>query len=543
VAGGDKRLTGTLRRRISDRNAVIAVIGVGYIGFPLAIKLTEKLFQVIGVDVNHEVVSALKSGNSTVEGISNERLRAALRNGLKIIGVNKKEPANTSARILGDLLGVDVFLVCVPTPLDKTKELEPDTSHIESAAAFIDKICVLERQRKKLPKERLLVLESTTYPGTTRRFFSPLLEKYARNSKRWYLAYSPERTSPGPRAFDETEGPTPPKKRSGEDNYPPTFKITRIIGGKDRASGGLGATLYRTVFDDVRTVQSLEAAEMIKLVENTFRFTAIAFANEIARAAKTLGLDVWEIIDAARTKRFGFELCFPGLIGGHCLPIDPHYLGWTVRNRRVAATFVDVAENEHQNMRREAFDLIQRLLNQRNKGIAGASVLFLGVAYKKNVADIRESAAIKLMEKLHESGATVIFWDPVRAKHPAKPPIRLFFTNEQCKTLPSKVAARLKLDREKARYYSEPKEIKGSWSRIKNRVLSLAYSCIVVASDHDEFRLAYRDLIMSKDGPPVADLCNAINWWLRDAEIQANDRRRIMLKLADRRNYMLLGLH
>ena len=148
---------------------------------------------------------------------------------------------------------------------------------------------------------------------------------------------------------------------------------------------------------------------MVKLVENTFRFTSIAFANEMARVAKTLGLNVWEVIDAARSKQFGFQLCFPGLIGGHCLPIDPHYLSWVIRNQRLAATFVDVAESEHQRMRREAFDLIQRLLNQHSKGIAGASVLFFGVSYKKGVGDIRESAAIKLMQKLHASGSQVSF--------------------------------------------------------------------------------------------------------------------------------------
>lgn len=238
-----------------------------------------------------------------------------------------------------------------------------------------------------MPKERLLVLESTTYPGTTRKIFSPILAKYCRDKRRWYLAYSPERTSPGPDAFVE-ETITNEARRSGKERYPPAFKITRIVGGKDKPSREIAKTLYKEVFDDVLTVKTLETAEMIKLVENTFRFISIAFSNEIAIAAKMLGLNVWEIIDAAKTKEFGFELCFPGLIGGHCLPIDPHYLAWAIRNRRLAATFVDVAESEHQNMRREAFDLIQRLLNQQNKGIAGASVLFFGVSYKKNVGDI-----------------------------------------------------------------------------------------------------------------------------------------------------------
>src|SRR5262249_7214023 len=208
--------------------------------------------------------------------------------------------------------------------------------------------------------------------------FSAMLAKFEPNQGKWYLAYSPERMNPGPNAYDRKVD-DPKTRKPGEVFIPGAFQIERIIGGKDVASRGVAKQFYETVFEKVRPVKNLETAEMIKLVENTFRFTSIAFANEITRLAKALGLNGWEIIEAARSKGFGFELCLPGLIGGHCLPIDPHYLNSAVRSRRLAATLVDVAESEHQNMRREAFDLIQRLLNQQNLGIAKSSILFLGV--------------------------------------------------------------------------------------------------------------------------------------------------------------------
>lgn len=531
-----------LVERISKRKAVIGVIGVGYVGLPLAIELSENQFRVVGIDVSGTVVTALKKGKSTVEGIRDERVKAAVTKSLELVVVNRKKPAASSQRIIDRLLGIDVFIVCVPTPLNQTKESEPDTSYIEQACGLIERVCQIERKRRRLPNERLLVLESTTYPGTTRKIFSPVLERYGNKNRRWYLAYSPERTSPGPGAYEPGIDP-PQNKRSDEENYPSTFQITRIVGGQDENSCDAARVLYESVFEEVRTVESLETAEMIKLVENTFRFTSIAFANEMARIAKSLRLNIWEIIEAARSKKFGFELCFPGLIGGHCLPIDPHYLGWATRNKRLAATFVDVAESEHQNMRREAFDLIQRLLNQQNKGIAGASILFLGVSYKKNVGDIRESAAIKLMESLYASGATVSFWDPVRAKHPAKPHIRLIFTDEQRQVLPKNLAAQLQWDGEKERSYLAPKEISGTWGELKSGVLGSAFNCVVLATDHNDFRLAYRDLIVSKKAPPIADLCNAIKLWLRDAHLSEDDRERIEHKLNERRNYMLLGLH
>lgn len=535
-------LKATLKARISSITDVhIGVIGVGYVGLPLAIRLAEKGFSVIGIDVRREVVEKLKAGSSTVEGIGDDRLKQVIGKGLKMLLVRQEKPDATSKRTLSRLVGIDIFLVCVPTPLDQSREWEPDTTYIERARDLLVRVCEIEKKARKLPKERLIVLESTTYPGTTREFFAPLLAKF-QSGRKWYLAYSPERMNPGLNAYDENS-PLEDGSKDDEGKIPGAFQITRIIGGIDKVSTNVGKAFYETVFKKVRTVRNLETAEMIKLVENTFRFVSIAFANEISKVTKVLGLDVWEVIDAARGKKFGFELCFPGLIGGHCLPIDPHYLSSATRNRRLSVAFVDVGETEHQDMRREAFDLTARLLNQQNRGIANASILFFGVSYKKDIGDIRESAAIDLMEKLYSSGAKLAFWDPVRARHPAKPRLRLKFTSEQQKALPPKLSNKLVWDPLRSEYYIEPKEVNGDWKALRSRVKFSQYNCIVLGTNHAEFRSAYRDLILSDQAPPIADLTNAINLWLKDTKFTGTDRKRINRKLRERKNYMLLGLH
>jgi UDP-N-acetyl-D-glucosamine dehydrogenase len=532
----------TLKERLTKvKDVRIAIVGVGYIGLPLAIRFTEEGFSVIGNDVNSDVIEKLSADESTIEGISDKQLRAARRKGMKLISIDKDNPSGTDLKTLELFIGVDVFIICVPTPLDPDSGWEPDTSYIKKACGMIKKICQLEAKAKKLPEERLVVLESTTYPGTTKEIFSSLLNSFSKHGRQWYLAYSPERTSPGLNAYKDkrTKGKA---AESSDEHHLSTFQITRIVGGIDEKSKEVVEALYNTIFSEVRAVSNLETAEMIKLIENTFRFTSIAFANEMAIVAKTMGLDIWEIIDAARTKKFGFELCFPGLIGGHCLPIDPHYLSSATRKRRLSTTFVDEAERAHQNMRREAFDVIQRLLNQQDRGISGASILFFGISYKKNVGDIRESAALRLMEKLYASGANLSFWDPVRARHPAKPHIRLVFTREEYEALPKALAEKLTWDRKKRKFYIEPEEVEGDWKEVRNRVFSSTLNCVVLATDHDEFRSAYAD-IMSNDAPPIADLSNAINSWLRDAALRKGKEKKIREQLADRRKYMLLCVH
>lgn len=534
-----------LKQRISSRTDVrVGVIGMGYVGLPLAIRLAEKDFSVIGIDISAEVIAKLKANNSTVEGIPSERLLQARLKNLKLLRADNDGGLKTSKRVVKQLMGVDVFLICVPTPLHKSKEWEPDTRYIQLARDLLINLSQLEKASRKLPKERLLVLESTTYPGTTQEIFSELIKQYEPRAGKWYLAYSPERMNPGPHAYDDKTD-DPARRKPGEEFIPGAFQIPRIVGAKDRASKTVVKLFYDTIFYTVRPVRDIETAEMIKLVENTFRFTAIAFANEVTRLAKALGLNGWEVLDAARGKGFGFGLCSPGLIGGHCLPIDPHYLSSAVRGRRVAATFVDVAESEHQNMRREAFDLIQRLLNQRNKGIAKSSILFLGVAYKKDVGDIRESAAIELMERLYAAGAKLSFWDPVRAVHPAKPPIRLIFTREEHQALPKRLANKLRVHPEQPKFYTEPKEEHGDWKKLKKKVISSTpkYDCIVLATDHEVFRTAYGDLMTLKDAPPIADLSNAISRWLGEQRLSVNQRPRIRRIMKERKKYMLIGRH
>jgi UDP-N-acetyl-D-glucosamine dehydrogenase len=515
----------------------IAVIGIGYVGLPLAVKLAEKGFSVIGADIKREIIDQLQAGKSTVEGLTDERVKKVIDDKrLTLLLNNSEKPSEADNATLEALMDAHVFIVCVPTPLHSTRGWEPETHWISEAAKLIGRIGEMEIEKGRLPSERLVVLESTTYPGTTREIFTPILSPFESHGLRHYLAYSPERTSPGPEAYIDSDV----KPLPGQ--MPSTFQITRIVGGVDERSRDIAVALYESIFTKVFAVDSLEAAEMIKLVENTFRFISIGFANEMTRIARAFGLNIWNIIEAAKTKDFGLELCFPGLIGGHCLPIDPHYLSWTVRNRRQMATFVDVAESAHQAMRRDALDLVQRLLNQRRQGVSGASILFFGVAYKKNVGDIRESAVLELMKRLFIYGAEVHFWDPVRATHAAKHRPRVIFSDEESKLLSAVQLANLPRTAQ-GNYYFEPGEEAGSWDKVRERVFQGDFDCVVLATDHDIFHTAFMDLILADEGPPIADLRNAIQIWLQGADFPADKVKLLKEKLQERSKYMLMGVH
>jgi UDP-N-acetyl-D-glucosamine dehydrogenase len=528
----------TLEEQIRKKRDVrVAVIGIGYVGLPLAIKLAETGFVVVGVDIKREIVEQLNAGKSTVEGMTDERVRKVISEGrLSLLLIDDSKPADTDPETLAILIGVQVYIVCVPTPLHHARGWEPEIHWISEAAQVIRRVGEREIERGAPLPERLLVLESTTYPGTTRDLFSPLVSLFEAQGLRCHLAYSPERTSPGPGSYDEGDD----GRERGR--YPSTFQITRIVGGADEQSRNVAVALYESIFSEVRAVESLESAEMIKLVENTFRFISIGFANEMARIARAFGLDIWSIIEAAKTKGFGLDLCFPGLIGGHCLPIDPHYLSWTVRNRRQMATFVDVAESAHQSMRRDALDLIQRLLNQRKRGVSGAAILFLGIAYKKNVGDIRESAVLELMKRLYIYGADVHFWDPVRATHAAKHRPRLLFSDEERRLLAAGQPELLPQLPDGSHYY-EPAELAGSWDELRQRVLQGGFDCVVLATDHDIFHTVYMDLLLADEGPPIADLRNAIQTWLKKIEPPADTAKIVAEKLQQRSKYMLMGVH
>ena len=312
-----------------------------------------------------------------------------------------------------------------------------------------------------------------------------------------------------------------------------------MVGGYDLPSLEIASALFERIHPEVHPVSSLECAEMTKLVENTFRFVAIGFSNELSRIARAFGLNSWEVIGAARTKNFGFELCFPGLIGGHCIPIDPHYLSWALRNKRQIANFVDVAERAHQDMKRDALDLIQRSLNQYGRGFADSSVLFLGITYKKNVGDIRESAALELMKKLLSANATVSFWDPVRAKNTIRPRPRISFSDEERAFLSRKTSDKLELD-DGGEYHFRPDELTGQWEAIKDRVLSGEFHCIVLATAHPEFDTSYNDLVFGSARVPLVDLANGVPSWI-ERSFSAELADQMKEQLRNQPSYMLVG--
>lgn len=534
----------TLKERLASKTGVrIAVIGIGYVGLPLAVRFAKEGFSVVGVDVNNDVIEQLNAGHSTVDGLPAEDISKVLNSGaLTLLLVDRKDPSKTDLGMLEALVGVDVFITCVPTPLHPTKGWEPDTKLICKAADMVVQVLRMEVESDQLLDERLVVLESTTYPGTTKERFAAVLEIYQAQGKNCYLAYSPERTSPGPKSYGGAKAQSScagePQKSDAEQEHP-IFQITRIVGGIDESSRDMAAALYGAIFSEVRPVESLEAAEMVKLVENSFRFISIGFANEMARIARAFGLNIWDIIDAAKTKPFGLDLCFPGLIGGHCIPIDPHYLGWTVRHRRQVATFIDVAESAHRHIRQDALDLIQRLLRQRDKGLPRTAILFFGIAYKKDVGDIRESAALELMKKLHIYGADVYFWDPMHTAHPVKQRPRMVFFEDESRLLPPTALAGLERSNEK--YYAEPKELTGDWEDLRDQILGSKFACVIIAAEHSVFKDTYADLLSSDAGPAIADLRNAIPAWLQT--LPDTQRETLRGRLEDRSRYMLLGVH
>lgn len=525
-----------LDQRVRDVNSVrVGVVGLGYVGLPLAVRLAERGFTVVGLDINAAVIAEIGEGNSTVEGLTNERIAHVLANKRLLLTTLPKDPEEIDIPSLNELSGLDAFIICVPTPLRAGHGWEPDLGYIRKAQRILWRICEAERDAEQRPKERLIVLESTTYPGTTREIFLPLLEAFG--EKQWYLAYSPERTDPGRAATD-------PQRDSGQAEDPlSAYRIPRIVGGVDQKSLALACAFYETIYATVEPVSTLEAAEMTKLVENSFRFVSIAFANEMARVAKALHLNVWEVIGKALTKGFGLDLCYPGLIGGHCVPIDPHYLASVMRTHREPTGFIDLAEKIHQDTRRDAIDLIHRLLNRRGRSVSGSRIVFFGVAYKADIGDIRESAALQIMKSLYSAGANVSYWDPVRAGHSVKSRPQLVFTKQEHATLLP--GARETLKEKGDLYVYEPAELGRTWAEVRKQVLNDDVNCIVLAAAHTDFRLTYADILSTEKRPAVADLCNAIAPWLRKlpetpAGPGAADRYR--QSLAAYGDYALLGV-
>jgi UDP-N-acetyl-D-glucosamine dehydrogenase len=362
-----------LLAKFKDRSAVIGLIGLGYVGLPLAVEFGQAGFKVIGVDVDQKKVTAINNGRSYIPDVKTEAVTA-----LQAAG---KLSASTD---YATLKTAEAIIICVPTPLRKTRD--PDMSYVVGAAERIAEIA---------HPGLLIVLESTTYPGTTEEILQPPLE--ARGFKIGqdvFLAFSPERIDPG-------------NAKYGVRNTP------KVVGGATPACTEVVSALYATAIDQVVPVSSMRAAEMIKLLENTFRAVNIGLVNEMALMCDVLGIDVWEVIEAASTKPYGFMKFTPGPgIGGHCIPIDPLYLSWKLKSLNYTARFIEVADQINMSMPHHVVTLVQDALNDDSKSLKGSKILVLGAAYKKDIDDLRESPALDVMVTLLERGASVSYHDP-----------------------------------------------------------------------------------------------------------------------------------
>jgi UDP-N-acetyl-D-glucosamine dehydrogenase len=362
-----------LKARIASRHAHIGVIGLGYVGLPLGLEFTRVGHGVTGFDVDHERVAALCAGTSYIEDVPAEAVAQAVADG--------KFTATTD---FGRLSACDVINVCVPTPLTKAKD--PDVSHMAAA---------LEEIRKRLRAGQLVILGSTTYPGTAHELFVPMLESTGlRCGVDFALAFAPERIDPANQRFKVREVP-------------------KVVGGETPLCTELAALVFQGVFDRVVTVSSTQSAEMVKLLENTFRAINIGLANEVAMMCHRLGLDVWEVIEAAATKPYGFMKFLPGPgLGGHCIPVDPTYLAWKMKSLNFPARFIELATEINGHMPEHVADRVSNLLNDDRLAVNGARILVLGVAYKANVSDMRESPALDVIRLLANKGAEVAYHDP-----------------------------------------------------------------------------------------------------------------------------------
>jgi UDP-N-acetyl-D-glucosamine dehydrogenase len=349
------------------------VIGLGYVGLPLAVEFAHAGFDVTGIDLDDRKAETINAGRSYIKDVQQEAVRSAVEAG--------KLRAVTGYSALSE---ADTISICVPTPLRKTKD--PDISYIVSATESI---------AANFRPGQLIVLESTTYPGTTDEIILPRLSSGGYEVGRdFFLAFSPERVDPGN-----------PRYHTGN--------IPKVIGGATAECTRLATALYSTIIEKVVPVSSTAAAEMVKLLENTFRAVNIAMANELAIMCAKLGIDVWEVIDAAATKPFGFMPFYPGPgLGGHCIPIDPLYLSWKLKTLDYKARFIEIASEINTDMPNYVLDLVADALNDHAKPLRGSRVLVLGVTYKRDVEDVRESPAIDIINLLRSKGASVDYHDP-----------------------------------------------------------------------------------------------------------------------------------
>ena len=362
-----------LLSRLKGKNFTAAVIGLGYVGLPLAMEYADAGIEVIGVDVDGSKVRSLKAGKSYIGDVSSESVKKAVGAGLF-----------TPTTDFSAVAMADTVNICVPTPLRKTKD--PDLSYIVGA---------MEHILEYLHKDMLIVLESTTYPGTTAEVLGPMVEgKGFKVGTDVYLAFSPERVDPGNARYT-------------------TKNIPKVVGGVTPKCTKVATALYTGVLENVHPVSSAAVAEMVKLLENTFRSVNIGLVNEIALMANRMGIDVWEVIEAAKTKPFGFMPFYPGPgIGGHCIPLDPFYLSWKAKQFGFESRFIELAGVVNGQMPHYTADKVAEALNRFRKAVNGAKVLVLGVAYKKNISDVRESPALDILQLLLKKGAQLSYCDP-----------------------------------------------------------------------------------------------------------------------------------
>jgi len=418
-----------LMERIRSRQARVGVIGLGYVGLPLAVEFARAGFHVTGFDVDPQKVSAITAGTSYIPDVPPHELAEVVKSG--------HMRATSDMHALADM---DVADICVPTPLRKTKD--PDLSYV---------VLALEAVAAQLKRGQLVILESTTYPGTTDEVAQPMLEAQGLKADRdFFLAFSPERVDPGNQTFT-------------------TKNIPKIVGGVGGPSTEVACALYGAIVGQVVPVSSTRVAEMVKLLENTFRAVNIGLVNEIALMCHKMDIDVWEVIDAAKTKPFGYMPFYPGPgLGGHCIPIDPFYLSWKARQTGFECRFIELAGHVNSGMPQYVVERVGDALNAARKPINGSRVHIYGVAYKRDVSDLRESPALDILELLSQRGAIVSYSDPYVAS--------LKHGHESLEAVPEADALRRKPD------------------------------CIVICTDHSTFN--WKALVDS--GIPVVDTRNAL---------------------------------
>ena len=368
-----RSLTEKLEKKIKDKKAKIGIIGMGYVGIPLGLEFAGTGFSVTGFDNDSARVKDINAGKQVIKHIPAKSMKEFV-----------KKNNGSSTNKFSETGNMDCLIICVPTPLDVHEQ--PDMSYIESASKEIG---------KNLKKGQLIVLESTTYPGTTREIVKPILEKSKlKAGKDFFLAYSPEREDPGNKEFSVSA-------------------IPKVMGGLTDDCLQLTSDLYKNIVSETVKVSSLETAEATKLMENIFRAVNIAMVNELKLVLSRMGVNIWEVIDAAKTKPFGFMPFYPGPgMGGHCIPIDPFYLSWKAKEYNTETKFIELAGEINRKMTEHIAHRIGRALNDDKKSIRGSKILIVGVAYKKDIDDVRESPALRIIDLLKYKGAKINYHDP-----------------------------------------------------------------------------------------------------------------------------------